>query len=290
MIVYADILIILNMLVDYFLLLSTASFVGKKPKLWRMLLGAFLGGVFSLYIFLPQSPIIIEFIIRIIFCSIISFCVFGFLNLKAFLKVVGVFFGVNCLYAGLISAIWKIFKPKGLVINNSVVYFDISALTLIVSTVIFYFLFIFLSRFFASNGKMSEKCFITLLAEGNKSSFTAIIDTGNSVSDIFGNSEVIIVDKAVLYQLFSETEIMNEGIKNRYRVIPINTVSGGDVLEGYRCDYAELIRDKEKIYLKNPIIAISKTSFSEDYIGIVNPKIFRNVGEENVTKTQTVAK
>lgn len=288
MIVYADILIILNVLVDYFLLQATAKFIGRKVKLWRMILGSFLGGLFSLYIFMPKSHVFIEFCVRIISCSAIAFSVFGFINFKGFLKSAGVFFGINCLYAGIISAFWKIFKPRGLVINNSVVYFDISAITLVISTVIFYFLFIFISKMFVSSGKMSEKCAVTILAVGNKSCFTAIIDTGNSVSDVFGNSQIIIVDRAVFYQLFGE--LQNEYLKNRYRVIPINTVSGGDVLEGYRCDYAELIRDKEKIYLKNPIIAISKTSFSEDYLGIVNPKIFRNVGEENVAKNQNAFK
>ena len=137
---------------------------------------------------------------------------------------------------------------------------------------------------------MSEKCEVTVSADDIKSSFTAILDTGNSVSDVFGNSQVIIVDSAVLYQIFGEIKTNDYEIKKRYRVIPINTVSGGDVLEGYRCDYAELIRDKEKIYLKNPIIAISKTTFTEDYLGIVNPKIFRNVGEENAYKTEKTIK
>jgi stage II sporulation protein GA (sporulation sigma-E factor processing peptidase) len=214
-----------------------------------------------------------------------SVVAFGFINLKEYLKITGVFFGVTCLYAGIMTVIWKLLKPNGMVINNSVVYFDISAVALIFCTVIFYFCFMFLARIFASNGSMAEICDVILRADGREVHFDAILDTGNSVSDVFGNSEIIIADKSVAISLFENIDInINNHLKNRYRVIPLSTVSGADMLDGFRCDSMTAILNKEIVNLKNPVIAVSKTSFDSNYSAILNPKIFRNVGEEKCIK------
>jgi len=45
MVVYADILIVLNFIVDYFLLLATDKFLHNNTKLIRLLLGALFGGI-----------------------------------------------------------------------------------------------------------------------------------------------------------------------------------------------------------------------------------------------------
>lgn len=291
MIVYADILIVLNLIVDYFLLLLSAGLLHRKTRLLRMVLSSALGGVFSLYIFLPQSHPMIELIIRVAVCFAMSIIAFGFVNLKEYLKITGVFFGVTCLYAGVMTVVWKILKPHGMVINNSVVYFDISAVALIICTVIFYFGFILLSRIFASNSATAEICDVILMAEGREVRFNAILDTGNSVSDVFGNSEIIIADNSVAVGLFENTDInVNTSLKSRYRVIPLSTVSGADMLDGFRCDSMTATLKGISVNLKNPVLAVSKASFDSNYSAILNPKIFRNVGEENVSKNKKTFK
>ena len=149
----------------------------------------------------------------------------------------------------------------------------------------------FLARIFASNGSMAEICDVILRADGREVHFDAILDTGNSVSDVFGNSEIIIADKSVAISLFENIDInINNHLKNRYRVIPLSTVSGADMLDGFRCDSMTAILNKEIVNLKNPVIAVSKTNFDSNYSAILNPKIFRNVGEENVSKNKKTFK
>ena len=291
MVVYADILIVLNLIVDYFLLSLAGGLLRRKNRLLRMIFSALIGGVFSLYIFLPQSNPIIEFALRLTVCSVMTLTAFGFINLKEYLKVSGVFFGVTCLYAGIMTALWKILKPHGMVINNSVVYFDISAVTLIVCTVIFYFGFMLLSRLFTSNSTTAQNCTVVLSADGREVRFNAILDTGNSVSDVFGNSEIIIADKSVAISLFDNIDInINTALNSRYRIIPLSTVSGVDMLDGFRCDSMTATLNKETVRLKNPVLAVSKTAFDSGYSAILNPKIFRNVGEENVPKNKKAIK
>ena len=289
MIVYADILIVLNMIVDYFLLLCAKKFLKGKSTTLRMVLASLEGGVFSLYIFLPQSAVIIELLSRMAICMLMAFTAFGFGNLKEFLKKSATLFLITCLYAGVMTAVWKIFKPNGMVINNSVVYFNISATLLIVFTVIFYFLFIIFSKFFTSSDKFAEKCSITVMSDNNKTEFEAIIDTGNSISDLFGSSEIIIIDKTQALKIFGSIDYSSLKLKNRYRAIPCSTVSGYDVLDGFRVDSA-LVKTKDtEIMLDKPILAISKVKLENGY-GIVNPEIFENVGACYGDKTEKIYK
>ncbi len=91
MIVYADILIILNLAVDYFLLRAAAFLQHLNPPLWRMLLSSLAGGISSLYIFLPPRGVILDILFRTAVCAAMTFICFGFGKIKRFLRSFGVF-------------------------------------------------------------------------------------------------------------------------------------------------------------------------------------------------------
>ena len=123
MTVYADVLMLVNFVVDYFLLLISSHFLQKKPRLYRMILSSAIGGVFSLYIFLPKTNFLINCSAQILACALMCLTAFGFGKIKSFFRGVAVLFCVNFAYSGAMIAVWLIFKPYGMVINNSVVYF-----------------------------------------------------------------------------------------------------------------------------------------------------------------------
>ena len=199
----------------------------------------------------------------------ISLTVFGIKSVKAYLKASGVFFLVTCVYAGVMIAVWKTFKPYGMVINNSVVYFNISPVGLVVFSAATYIIFSIFMKIFSRNSASAADCEITAYYGENNTEFKAIVDTGNSICDIFGQSEIIIVDNSVLENLFKG----DINIDNRYMAIPFNSVSGYGMLDGYRCDKAEIKCGEKSLVLKKPILAKSNTPIREEYSGIVNPQI-----------------
>lgn len=273
LIVYADVLIILNLIVDYFLLLAAAKILRKSIKTLRILLSAAVGAASSLYIFLPQLSIIAELLFKIFVCIVMSAIAFGFNNFKQFLKSFAVLFLVTCSYAGAMMAIWHIFKPYGMIINNSVVYFNISPLVLVGASVISYIIFIIFNRIFSSTAKCAQECEITIETDGKKAKLSAILDTGNSVVDLFGKSEIIIADKRAVKTVFGDIETAKQTFKNRYRVVPYTCVSGADILDGFRCDSATVKNSSKTLTLDKPILAVSKLPLNDGYNAIVNPKI-----------------
>ena len=78
MVVYADILVILNLIVDYFLLSATAAILRVKVPVFRQLASAVVGALSSLYIFAPDFSIFVDLILRAAVCSVMVLCAFGF--------------------------------------------------------------------------------------------------------------------------------------------------------------------------------------------------------------------
>ena len=259
MVIYVDVLLIVNFLVDYFLI-QTVEFITKsKTKVYRCIIGAFIGSLSSLYIFWGIDSVVFDLLLKIIFCCVCTIVVFGFKNIKSFLKYVTTIFIVTALYGGIMKAVLNIFKPKGLYIKNSVVYLNISPLLLIGFTVVFYFVFLGFSLIFKSSSIKSERCDIELYANNNKTKFTAIIDSGNSINDVFGKSDIIIVDKSVYTALFGFGNMDNNPeLLKRYRAVPCGTVGGNEILDGYRCDKAKITSSNNVLELDRPILAISK--------------------------------
>lgn len=268
MIVYADILILVNFTVDYFLLLLAARFLHKKTKLHRLLLGAAAGGAFSLYIFLPQSNFFVQSAVQILMCAALCLISFGFGGIKAFFKNVAVLFCVNFAYSGAMIAVWLIFKPYGMAINNSVVYFNISPLFLILFSVLGYIAVSILRRVLENKFPQNTSCEVTVLCAERALTLIGIADTGNSLDDVFGLSRIFITEAEVVDALVDCSER-----KTRYRAVPCSTVTGTEILDGYRIDGAEILYKRRKYTFKSPVLAVSREPLDGCKI-IVNPEIF----------------
>lgn len=275
MAVYADILVIINLIVDYFLLSASAAVLRIKLSVLRQLAGAAIGALSSLYIFAPSFGIFTDVLFRAAVCAVTVLCAFGFKNIKRFLRAAGVLFLVTCGFGGIMTAVWSIFKPNGMTVVNSVVYFDISPAFLIGATVITYLFFMLLKAVFSATSELADRCEITVTAEKNSITMEGIVDTGNSIKDYLSGSEVIIADSEFVKALLgSDSPESDTRLKNRYRILPLSTVSGGGTLDGFRCDSAVISDGERTVKLEKPILAVSKTPLRDDYQAIVNPEIF----------------
>lgn len=271
-----DVLIFLNTLVDYFLLLASCKITGAKTTTARTVLAAFIGGISSTYIYLPQQKVIVEFLYKTAIAFLLTLVCYKFSGVKGYLKNVAVFLGVSCAYGGIMFALWIIFKPYGMVINNSVVYFNISPLMLVIFSAVGYIVFTLSFKIFKKSSPDALRCDITVTADGKEIKLRAIADTGNSLEDIFSDSDIIIADKSKVVSLFGNIDrLENSQYAHLYRLLPCNTVSGDGSLEGFRCERAYLQANGKKILLKKPILAVSKAPLNDDYDAIINPKILR---------------
>ena len=194
-IIYIDVLVAINLIINYFLILAVSRFLYFKPKRSRIIFGELLGGAYSLYILLPDSPILISLIIKLLMSITMIAAVFGFKNIRIFVKALLYFYFMSFCFSGIMLAIWYLISPKGMAINNGVVYFDISPITLIGLTLISYTLIELINRII---GQKESKEFIydIYIFIGSKSAkIRAKVDTCNLLIEPFSNLPVIVASQ-----------------------------------------------------------------------------------------------
>ncbi len=277
MVVYADVLIVLNLFINFFILKLTAALCRDRCRTLRLLLGALVGALFSLYIFLPTSGILVETAFRLAMSGVIILTCFGFDSFKSFVRRTAVFFAASFLYAGAMMGVWALCGTDRLAINNGIVYVDISPLVLILATVASYAgisLIRWMAKKHAYEGK---RCRLAITVGEKTVVITALVDTGHSLTDALTDKQVLIVEQRVAKQLLHTVptpELVLAGGKmpNGFRMIPYSAIGGHGLLPAFEADRVELERaDGKRQILSQLLIAISAEPLGEDYRAIISP-------------------
>ncbi len=274
MVVYADVLIGLNTIVTYFILLAAKRISGVMVKHYRIILSSVVGGFLALYIFLPQQHFLVEVGVKLLFSAVITIIAFGSRPFKSYLRALFCFYAVSFLYAGFMLGFWYVLKPDGMAINNGVVYFSISPVVLILSTVICYFGIRGVQIFLRREDTYSVNKSIRLNFENKSVVCRCLVDTGSTINDPVGGCKVIILSKKTAEQLFGEKTVtsalkmkVDSGIATKFRVIPYKTLNSTGLMPSIRIDSAQ----SDSIKIDKVIAGISDASFDGDFGGIISP-------------------
>ena len=279
MVIYVDVLLFVNFVIDYLILRLEAKIIKINYKLWRLVIGAISSSVFSLYIFLPKQSLIIDVLIKILCSAVTVFIAFGFCDLKYYFRNIGVFFAVSYLFAGIIFGLQTIRPNSNINVYNGVVYFNISPVLLLLMSFIIYLLIAILKKVFNKTAETADRLNLSLKFHGISITAVAIIDTGHSLCDIFGDNLMIIIDKKLALKLFGTTDVemmlqllppISEKLSTCFRLIPAKTVSGDKILPGVKIDSITVLETNTKY--KNPIAVISDSDLGDDF-SVIMPSI-----------------
>lgn len=224
-VIYLDVLIILNLFVNYFLFLGTSFFLHQRKKRWRMLLGAGVGSLFSLLIFADELSFFWMLLIKLPLAALLVWIAFGFQDKALYIKTVFAFFGVNFLFAGIMMGIQLLLSPTNMLFRNGTVYFNLSALTLVCGTLAAYGVIRLIGYFLNSRVKTKEIRKIVIQADGRETILSGFVDTGNKLTDQISGLPIIICE----YQ--SIREILPTELQESFRN---NATTGIERLEGHR--------------------------------------------------------
>ena len=264
--IYVDVLVGVNLFINYFLLLATAKFLLLPVKRKRLVLASAVGALYSLTILLPEISPVLSVFVKLLMSASIIWAAFGYGGINFFIKKTAVFYIINFAFAGLMMALWYFLSPSGLIIRNSVVYFDISPLLLIVLTVLCYLLVTFLNRITGRQMPKGLYCRVSVKRGNSSCVFSAKVDTGNSLKEPFsGNPVVVAYEKAVSAIIPPEGSI-------GFRAVPYGTVSGEGILKAFKPDEFTVLYGKRKAETKNVYIAVSKTK-PGDCDALLNPEL-----------------
>ena len=224
LIVYVDILVILNTLVNYFILLAIRKITRSYTKRWRIALGAFVGGISSLLLFLEYLNVVMT-VLKVLSGVLMVVVTFGIKPLKQFVKRLFFLFAITFLFGGVTYAIYIFFDKDIMLYSNGIIYFDVDMTFLVVCSVISYCVITIITKYTDKKASKNKEYYVTIENNGKSVSCIALMDTGNNLREPFSNYPVIMADKSVFNQLYTDDTI---------RLIPITTVNGESLIKSFR--------------------------------------------------------
>lgn len=179
---------------------------------------------------------------------------YGSKNFKSFIKCCAAFALVNFGFAGIMFALCTTIMPYSTIYKNGIVYFDISILTLTVTTIICYLILSIISRL--TKSKSPQKSIYSIRIHYGQSIVEgkALFDSGNTLCDCFSGKPVIIAEKNFINKLCSD-DITS--MKN-FRIIPFSTIKDSGALPAFMAEKTEISIDGKWIESKETYIAITE--------------------------------
>jgi len=290
-IVYADILFITNLLLDYGILWATARFGHLSTTNLRLFFGAMLGAVYGVLMIYPQMAFLYVMSVKAIFSLLIVAVAFPRLTIKRYLQATAYFYVISFAMAG------AVLGGSSFLSRNSVFFqtLDVKSTALFFGVAMAVVLgrwgLIHLKRHWQ---KSQFRIPVEVFIEKKSLIIEALIDTGNELRDPLSLKPVIIVEyqaiKKILpldFQGYFErfggedvTKIM-EQCGNAYwmtkvRMVPFNSIGKHHgMLLGYKPDLIVILGQK-KVVTKDVIICLYHKSLSTSggYRAVLNPEVF----------------
>ncbi len=278
-VIYVDVLIVINIFINYFLLLATSQFLHIKINRYRILIGAVIGGFASIVIFLNSLHTLILVAIKTAICISIVICAFSVCSTKMLLRCCLIFIAVSFTFAGIMMLIFTTLSPNGMYYKNGIVYFDISAIVLCVLCVVSYFIVSAIERFTSRRILKSQVYPLYIKSGSSEVLLKAFVDSGNKLCDPFTNKRVIvcqahalsgILPKEVTLRILDTTipdfeKAIGTVWENKFKLIPYKAVGKKGFLLAFSPDLIYIQKQNEKINL-DALIAISKEKiFNGEY-------------------------
>lgn len=282
---------------DLFIYWISSFFIQKKITKKRLVLGAIVSSLLYCLTVLPYCAKYFynPFFIFIIFAFSV-FITFGGNTITNFIRNLLFVTSVSFILGGLISALFYFFNFYKFIGNFAEAYihnFSLKFLffSICISYIFLKFVFTYYKKYIIKKQTFYD---IEIFLNSNKSHLTALIDTGNSLTEPISKTPVIVVEFNALKKIlpmdiinfFKEENSNNiskiyDYIKKsslEIRLIPFSSIGKEKgMLIGFFADKVLIFSDKTYC-INNAIIAICNFNLSEkkDYNALLNPEIFQN--------------
>lgn len=237
-VVYIDSLFLLNLVVNYLLLLAVARLAGEVLQRLRLAAGAALGAIYAALVFFPGMGFLLHPLCKLGAAVLMVLCAFG--GSRHLLRLTLVFFGVAAAFGGGIFAI-ELLGGRGLSLKNGIFYSAMDLRLILLSAALCYVVIaLVFQRMARHSGPSRELVPAILTFGGRRIALTALVDTGNTLTDPITNRPVMVAEGDKLTGLFppgaapTQEDLLNPAAalerlaektgKGRYRLLPYRAV------------------------------------------------------------------
>lgn len=268
-VVYIDVLLVVNAVVNYFLLLMTAFFAKERKRRGRIALAAFGGGLFSFAILLPPQPFAVSLLIRAAGAGAMAAVAFGVRPARRWGRCTAYLFVAGAVLAGGLYALAEA-RPGALYVRNQSIYFDLSPLTLIAATLGVYLLLCAVELLFRRPRDVPDKCDALVTTSCGSARVLLLPDTGDRLRDAVTGRSVVVLRRGLAPQLLDAVSLaalyaFEAGERSAeafaalrsFSLIPFSTVAGGGLLLGFPAQSVTVTSRRRAVTLERPVIAFA---------------------------------
>lgn len=250
--VYYDLVLILNIVFDFLLLLTTSVVLKRNTKWYRLLCGGIFGGLSILFLFINMSNFLL-FIFKFIISVFMVIIAFSFKDIKYFFTNLFYLYICSIVLGGFLYLLNIEFSYKNsgiLFINNG---FSINMVVLVLFAPFILFVYIKQSKMLKINYNNYYK--VSLWYHDKEYKFCAFLDTGNKLYDPYHHRPIILINSNDIDFSYEKSIL-----------VPYKTVSGSSVLKCLKAD--KLIIDNN--YLVNGVLfGKSSDNFHIDGVNMI---------------------
>ncbi|GLC32845.1 sigma-E processing peptidase SpoIIGA [Clostridium omnivorum] len=262
MVVYLDTLLLVNFIVNYFLLDITSQTVKIPSKNRNLVLSSFLGSLYVIALLYPKAVIFTTLPFKIAVSIVMILICFKQRDVIVNLKITGIFILYSMLLAGVC---FYLNISRGNEPEFSSVIYSFPYEWLLISLMIVYLIIHRLVVFIKDRRDISTLIFIVdIVTKDNKKRVKAFLDTGNELREPATNLPVIIVEKEAMLDVNLE--------KYDKFYIPYQVVNGySDKMQGFKPDHVEVYYGN-KVQYAEVIVAFcdNKLSNYNDYDALLS--------------------
>lgn len=302
-VVYLDVLLCVNLIVNYFLILSSCFFTKEIRRRGRFALAAAVGALFSLSVVLPSLGIMMSLIIKLAGCCAMTLTAFGFGNTRRFIMNALYIFAISALFAGAVAALRETGLGNVLAERNMSVYADINAIVLIGLVTGFYVLLCIAELLFKRPRQLSSRYAAEIAVQGKTLNFSAMLDSGNKLRDPLTGRQAVVLRRSMAPRLLDRAQLAALGEYEKTGLgieklrlctgavlLPFATIREKGLLLAFPAQRCEIKVGKELRAIERPLVTFADGSLLGDADGIVSADILEEIYNAAAKNSNEIAR
>lgn len=271
MVLYLDVIIFKEFIMDFILIIVTKTVLKKSTKNTNIIIACELGVIETIIDILMNINVVVRLILKLITSILIIKVAFNSKKIKEILKELATFYIVSFIFAGIATSI-MFSQSLNKILKHGIILGKYSNFLIILSVIIGTILIIITFKLVSKNiRKDNMVCDVEIGILDNIIKIKVLIDTGNLLKEPITGKPVVIIEKRKLNYIL---ENLKDNIK--IYVIPYKTLGNEEkVLFGIKPEYIRL-REENNYYSDDVIIGLydGKISQNDSYFGLIGIDLF----------------
>ncbi|MGB9840981.1 sigma-E processing peptidase SpoIIGA [Thermovenabulum sp.] len=292
MVIYIDVVFLINMFMNFIILWATSFVLQKKIKFWKMLFGAFIGNLALIEMLLPEKMNYLGKIIKFLLPFAVVMTSFNPRSKLEFFRLLIVFIFMSFLTGAITLAFYYLFNLDYVfnypIINNISIKWWLLLLTTI-------FIVLFLKEIWPNFLKKVNKedmiLDIQYTLNNRSGKAKALLDTGHELKEPIDGLLVVIIELEKIREILERKDFdiikkfyinpdynslvnnISDDIKKRLRIIPYKTIGNTNgILLGIKIDFLKIYWKGKTSILENVILGLFEGALSSDgsYRALIN--------------------